>query len=74
MTVDRLTFHCVDCKHPVVVDGDNPPNDDDILVCQGCGRAFGTYAGVKQAMIEAGKREINEMVDKLDLPPWIARK
>jgi hypothetical protein len=74
MSGDRITFACNDCGVPVGVEGGNLPNDNEILKCQGCGRAFGTYTEVRTAMIEAGKRIVNEMIGKADLPAWITRK
>jgi hypothetical protein len=71
---DRITFKCIDCQHPVVIDASKAPDDNDVLSCQGCGRQFGTYSQVKEAIIEAGKKQINEMIDKAGLPDWIVRK
>lgn len=73
--VDRITFKCADCGHPVVIDKNKPPKDDDIITCrgEGCGRAFGTYAQVRQAMIQAGKEKVDRLIDGADLPPWIRR-
>ena len=71
---DRITFKCIDCGSPVTVDDANPPKDDDILSCCGCGRTFGTYAQIREAMIEEGKKVVDKMIDDANLPSWITRK
>lgn len=50
-----ITFKCVECGYPVVVDDLNPPEDTDVVTCQGCGRHFGTYADIDKVFVEAGK-------------------
>jgi hypothetical protein len=54
--MDRLTFKCTDCGHPVEVEG--VPAESDLVICRICGRKFGTLAEVKNAMIELGKAEL----------------
>lgn len=71
--MDRITFKCADCGQPVVIDNDEPPKDGDIISCLGCGRAFGSYAEVRDAMIEAGKKEVDRLIDRAGLPSWIRR-
>ncbi|AZO70993.1 MAG: hypothetical protein E5V92_13615 [Mesorhizobium sp.] len=63
MSSDQITFKCNDCGHAVSIDESNPPKDDDILKCFGCGREFGRYAQVKEALIELAKAEIDKMVE-----------
>jgi hypothetical protein len=65
-STDRITFKCNKCGFPVSIDKPNPPNDDDILSClgPGCGHKFGTYAEVKEAMIEMAKAELNRMIEE----------
>ena len=60
---DRITFNCTSCGHPVVIDKDNPPNDDDILSCHGCGKEFGPYAKVDEAAIAMAKAKLNKLVE-----------
>ena len=50
-----ITFKCVECGYPVVVDDLNPPDDTEVITCQGCGRRFSTYADIEKALAEAGK-------------------
>ena len=47
----------------VVVDHLNPPEDTD---------EFGMYADVKKAFVEAGKAELDKMIDEAGLPPWMS--
>lgn len=61
MTTDRITFNCMKCGHVVSVDKDNMPNEQDILSCMGCGVEFGLYSEVKQAMVDAGKAEVDRI-------------
>ena len=69
---DRITFKCVDCGAPVTSES-HAPHDHDIITCAGCGRKFGTYAEVKEAMIEAGKIEVDRIIDEANLPGWVRR-
>ncbi|MBL4726625.1 MAG: hypothetical protein JKY83_08130 [Rhizobiaceae bacterium] len=59
---DNITFNCTTCGKPVLIDNDNPPNDEDIFSCMECGFEFGKYSDVKKAMIELAKREVGRMV------------
>jgi len=59
---DEMTFACVDCGAVVTYDRNRPPKDDDIIDCKGCGREFGTYAKVREAMVDAGKKRIDDLV------------
>jgi hypothetical protein len=61
---DRVTFKCNQCGHTVSIDEGNPPSDDDILSCLGCGHQFGIYAKVKEAMVAAAKGVINKIVSR----------
>jgi hypothetical protein len=68
----HVSFSCNKCGFPVSIDKANPPNDNDIISClgEGCGHQFGTYAEVKEAMIAAGKAEIDKLVtDRFGKPP-----
>jgi len=61
--MDRLTFKCTDCGHPVEAEG--IPTESDLVICRGCGRKFGTLAEVKKVMIKLGKEENQEPPAKL---------
>jgi len=67
-----ITFKCVKCEHPVVIDQSNPPEDMDVIKCLGCGHEFGTYAQVREAMIDAGKQEMDNIVGSIfgKKPKW----
>lgn len=59
---DQITFKCKNCGHAVSIDKDNPPKDEDILSCFGCGQEFGTFSAVKSAMKSAAKAEIDKLI------------
>jgi hypothetical protein len=71
---DQITFSCIDCGQSVPFDDGKPHEDSDIVTCDGCGRTFGTYAQVREAMIEEGKKVVDKMIDDANLPAWITRK
>jgi hypothetical protein len=48
---------CSSCGIALVIDEDNPPRDDDILCCRGCGKDFGSYLRVKEAALILAKAE-----------------
>ena len=54
-----ITFKCVECGYPVVVDDLNRPEDAEVITCHGCGRRFGTYADVEKAFVATGKAELD---------------
>ena len=58
-----ITFKCVECGYPVVVDDLNRPEDAEVITCHGCGRRFGTYADVEKAFVATGKAELDKMID-----------
>lgn len=69
----RITVKCADCGQAVMIDDENPPKDDDVISCLGCGRTFGTYAQVREAVTAMGEEELDRMIDDAGLPPWIHR-
>lgn len=60
---DRITFNCTTCGATIMVDESNMPGDDEMFHCSGCGREIGKFGVVKAAMIEAGKSEIDKLVE-----------
>lgn len=67
---DRITFKCNDCGQTVMGPVDRTPDDDEIISCTGCGRTFGPYSQVRQAMIEASKKALDDLVmSKLGAKP-----
>ena len=66
MTVpaQRSAFKCSSCEHALVIDNDNPPDDDDILCCQGCGKEFGSYAKIKEAALVLATAEFDSVIEQ----------
>lgn len=71
---DQILFSCTTCGSKEFAGQSDPPKDDDVISCAGCGREIGTYAVIREAMIEEGKKVLNKMIDDANLPPWITRK
>ena len=62
---DTIKFSCKTCGETVAVETDgNPPDDEDIIRCLGCGREFGTYAEVREGMRALAKAEIDRVTEK----------
>ena len=61
MSSDKITFKCTACEHPVSIDDDNPPGDNDMLKCFGCGIELGRYAELKGKLIELAKAEVDRV-------------
>lgn len=60
MSTDGFTFKCECGSADFVI----PDNDDGMVICNGCKREIGTLKVVREAMIEAGKKEIDQMSEK----------
>ncbi len=58
---DRLTFKCEACQADITIDEANPPNDDDMYCCPGCGREIATYGALKVALVDAAKTHVDKM-------------
>lgn len=58
-----ITFACLDCGSTEFVFPNDPPQDDDIISCNGCGKEIGRYADIQEATIEAGKAEVDKWVE-----------
>ncbi|MFA3920217.1 hypothetical protein [Ruegeria hyattellae] len=61
---NRITFQCTECGHPVGMSELNPPKDDEVISCHGCGHEFGTYGEVKGAVIEMARDEIDTVIEQ----------
>lgn len=59
---DRITFRCQVCDATLAVDSANPPAEDEMLHCNGCGRAIAKFGEVKRALIQAGKDHLEKLV------------
>jgi hypothetical protein len=57
-----FTFRCQVCGVTLGIDEANPPADDDIFACNGCGREIGQFGVVKAALIQASKDHIDEII------------
>jgi hypothetical protein len=66
-SANKITFKCSSCEHPLVIETDNPPNDEDIICCRGCGKEFGSYAKVKEAALVLAEAEFDSLIEE-DLP------
>jgi hypothetical protein len=67
---DQITFKCKKCAAPRAIDKNNPPGDDDDLLCRGCGTSFGRFGDVKAQMMEIAKHEVEAMTKQaLGLKP-----
>lgn len=61
---DRIAFECSKCNHPVSIDEDKPPHEEEILSCMNCGYEFGRFYFVKAFMSGASKAEVGELFAK----------
>lgn len=64
MAQDSIPFRCSKCGGSRMVFPNDSPKDDDIISCAGCGVEIGRYADVRTAAIEAGKAEINKLLER----------
>lgn len=60
---DQILFSCSGCGSKDFVFPNQPPKGDDIISCAGCKREIGRYEVVKKAIVDAGKAEIDKMVE-----------
>lgn len=72
MSRDSISFACAECGSDKFVLPNNPPKDDDVIACAGCGRELGRYADVRTAAISAGKTEVDKIVMNIfgKTPTW----
>ena len=61
---NSFAFKCGSCEHPLVIDKDKPPGDQDIIRCRGCGREFGAYIKVKNAALVLAKAEFDGVIER----------
>lgn len=59
---DQISFSCVQCGSKDFIFPNQPPNDDDIISCNGCKREIGSYADIREATTKAAKAEMDKMV------------
>ncbi len=58
MTDTVEPIECVDCGAAVTVD--DASNDASLVVCPNCGRQFGTWGEVKQAITDEAAERISK--------------
>lgn len=63
MAEDSITFNCTECGAPLTINDDNPPADDDVYRCPGCGREIGKFGEMKEAMHQAAKDHLDKMIE-----------
>ena len=61
---DQIRFACATCGSTGFIFPKQPPDDDDIISCNGCKREIGTYAVVREATTKAAKAEVDKIVAK----------
>ncbi len=59
---EALILRCASCKAILMVDAAQLPADDEFLSCVTCGRPFGAFGELKQAMIKASPAEIDQLI------------
>ncbi|MEQ9146382.1 MAG: hypothetical protein RLO08_18685 [Parvibaculaceae bacterium] len=62
MSEDRIIFNCSKCGSEKFSFPNDPPKDDDIIACAGCGNVVGKYADVRAAAMDAAKTEVGKIV------------
>jgi hypothetical protein len=69
---DQMLFSCVECGSKDFIYPNQPPKDDDIIKCAGCQREIGRFDVIREAIISAGKAEIDKMTVKTlgKKPTW----
>lgn len=70
--VGQVEFRCSDCGSEMFVLPNDPPKDDDIISCAGCGKVIGRYDVVRAAAIKAGKTEFDKIIKNVfgKKPDW----
>lgn len=68
----RASFKCTTCGYPVLIPECQVLDDDDVLTCHGCGRAFGPCVEVQALLIERTKAQIDNAMMKAfgTKPAW----
>ena len=61
---DRIKFQCTECGHPIGISELNPPKDDEVISCFGCGHEFGPYGEMMLALIELATDEIDAVIEQ----------
>jgi hypothetical protein len=69
---DRISFACTQCGSNDFIWPNQPPKDDDIIVCNGCKREIGRFDAIKAATMEAAKAEVDKITANIfgKKPTW----
>lgn len=72
MSGDRFTFSCTECGSGDFIYPNQPPHDDDIIVCAGCKREVGRFDVIRAATMKASKAEVDKLAMKIlgKKPKW----
>lgn len=62
---DQISFACADCGSDTFTFERNPPKDDDIVTCAGCGKKIGRYADVRREAMKGAKAEVAKMASNI---------
>lgn len=61
---DHISFKCAQCGSSDFILPNQPPKDDDIIICNGCKREIGRFDDIRDAMTTAAKAEVDKIVGK----------
>lgn len=64
MASDSISLICKQCGSRIFIYPNNPPKDDDIIVCAGCQREIGRFDAVRAAAVKAAKVEGERIIMK----------
>lgn len=64
MSSDSISSGCSKCGSSNFIYPNNPPKDDDIIVCAGCKREVGRFNAVRAAAVKAAKVKGEKIIMK----------
>ena len=62
MAEGRVSATCSECGSETFSLPNNPPHDDDVVTCAGCGTVVGKYGDIQKALMDAGKAEVSKII------------
>jgi hypothetical protein len=70
--VDQIRFACAQCGSTDFIFPNQPPNDEDIISCNGCKREIDRYDVIKAATVTAAKEEVEKITTEIfgKKPSW----
>lgn len=63
--MDQIQFACAKCGSTDFIFPNQPPNDDDIISCNGCKREIGRYDDIRAATVKAAKAEMDKITTEI---------